>query len=134
MSDSGFSSMSSEDDDTSSDGSSEGSVADDSAFIPPQAIKSREIEIENNTTQLGGLMVNSAIGKRDLWEQVQKIKIRGNVCEQFGTMINYRIDRDGLELAAKDRESQIELAKKERAEIIKEQRAQMLWEKQHGFR
>ncbi|HEX3640684.1 MAG TPA: hypothetical protein VHV10_05285 [Ktedonobacteraceae bacterium] len=59
-------------------------------------------------------------------------------------MINYRIDRDGLELAAKDRETQIDLAKKDaelkmelarkaRVEKMEEKRAQMLWEKQHGF-
>lgn len=75
---------------------------------------------------------------------MQKVTIRHNVCEQFGTMINYRIDRDGLELAAKDRETQIDLAKKDaelkmelarkaRVEKMEEKRAQMLWEKQHGF-
>lgn len=140
--------MSSEDNDTSSQSSSDESASDDSVsdepIIPSQVTQSREIEIEDNTTRLGGMMVNSAIGKRDLWEHVQKIKIRGNICEQFGTMINYRIDEDGLELASKDRERQIKLAKQEteqkmeiarrkRAEKIAERREQMLWEKQNGF-
>jgi len=137
MSDSGISSMSSEDDDTSSDdsseGSSEGSVANDSTFIPPQAAKSREIKIEGNTAQLGGMMINSAVGKKDLWKDVQKLWITDNVCEQFGTMINYRIDSVGLDLAAKQMEMQMELARKERAEKVEEVRAQMLWEKQNGF-
>jgi hypothetical protein len=66
--------MSSEDEDTSSDDSSEGSVADDSSFIPPQAAKSREIEIEENITQLGGLMINAAVGKRDLWNKCRRLR------------------------------------------------------------
>jgi hypothetical protein len=41
---------------------------------------------------------------------------------------------EGLETLKRDAELTMELAREERAKSVEEVRAQMAWEKQHGFR
>jgi hypothetical protein len=108
-------------------------VAENPHASPAQPATHREIELDNNTVELGGQMMNSAIGKKDLWEHVQKLSITRNKCARFGTMFNYRIDEDGIELTAKDRERQMELVRKEAEWKMEMKQKMLLWKKQNNI-
>jgi hypothetical protein len=101
-SDSGISSMDS-DDDPSTDDTSESSGPDEPAFTMPQVPMTRKIK--RNTTKRGALMYNAPIGK-DLWKKVTVVEIEDNVAEEDSMMINYRMDADGLRIAREQQEWQ----------------------------
>jgi len=142
LSDSGISSMDSEDDDSSTEGSSEASESDERVYSIPQVPITRVRKNNRNKTGPGALMINAFIGKvdRDPWSQVQVIEIEDNEAEEDSVMYNYPIDERGYELMRKEMKARTEekrekmlCEREERRARRDEEREQMLWEKENGF-
>jgi hypothetical protein len=126
LSDSGISSMDSEDDDTSAKDQSIDSRLDEPAFTMPQAPMPQVPMIrtvKRNKAKRGATMINAPLGEVDLWKHIQVVEIEDNECEEDAEMINYMNDKRGLELAREV--SKARMARK---------REQMLWEKKNGIR
>jgi hypothetical protein len=116
----------------SDDNSTEGWDTDESASTMPQEMVRKT---NNNEVGENALMLNTALGNKDLWGHVRVVEIENNKVKRGGVMLNYRNNKKGIDLAmevmnaqrAADREDR----KAQLAEDREERRAQREEEMEH---
>lgn len=132
LSDSGISSMSS-DNDTSSESSSSSQESDSDEPTSKKSAVPMTRRVLRNTAERGAIMVNSPMGEVDLWAHMQVVEIEGNVAGEGAQMFNYMNDEAGWENIKKWRRMTIAEENEQRKIRIAEMREQMLWMRENGF-